>query len=194
MGHVPVCRLICLVCPVCKQWLTIATGDSCKLEGGCTADVQTGIRIAVPCGQLGSMRFWIHRRNSILAAWHTNTNSTPLQSRSLTATHLHIGEGEYGQVYAVKPTKESPELGNSIKIGTTRYGKSTAELCQIVDWEGSEIIFDIKREIYPKVAGYLETRGRLITIDLSRGLCDQYDPLQGHISERELLNCETSRL
>jgi hypothetical protein len=92
--------------------------------------------------------------------------------------HLHIGEGEYGQVYAVKPTKESPELGNSIKLGTTRYGKSTAELCQIVDWEGSAIIFDIKREIYPKVAGYLETRGRLITIDLSRGLGDQYDPLQ----------------
>src|ERR687898_1973277 len=100
--------------------------------------------------------------------------------------HLHIGEGEYGQVYAVKPTKESPELGNSIKLGTTRYGKSTAELCQIVDWDGSEIIFDIKREIYPKVAGYLATRGRLLTIDLSQGLGDQYDPLQGHTSEREL--------
>jgi hypothetical protein len=100
--------------------------------------------------------------------------------------HLHIGEGEYGQVYAVLPTTESPELGNMIKLGTTRYGKSTAELCQIVDWEGSEIIFDIKREIYPKVAGYLETRGRVITIDLSKGLGDQYDPLQGHTTEREL--------
>ena len=30
----------------------------------------------------------------------------------------------------------------------------------------SAVIFDIKGEIYPKVAGYLETRGRLITIDL----------------------------
>jgi len=56
--------------------------------------------------------------------------------------HLHIGEGEYGQMYGVKPTKKSPELGNSIKLGTTRYGKSTAELCQIIDWDGSEIIFD----------------------------------------------------
>src|ERR671917_2522933 len=84
--------------------------------------------------------------------------------------HLHIGEGEYGQVYGVKPTEKSPELGNSIKLGTTRYGKSTAELCQIVDWEGSEIIFDIKREIYPKVAGYLATKGRVLNIDLSRGL------------------------
>jgi type IV secretory pathway TraG/TraD family ATPase VirD4 len=100
--------------------------------------------------------------------------------------HLHIGEGEYGQVYGVKPTEKSPELGNSIKLGTTRYGKSTAELCQIIDWDGSEIIFDIKREIYPKVAGYLATKGRVINIDLSKGLGDHYDPLQGHTSEREL--------
>jgi hypothetical protein len=28
--------------------------------------------------------------------------------------------------------------------------------------------------------------GRLITIDLSQGLGDQYDPLQGHTSDREL--------
>ena len=100
--------------------------------------------------------------------------------------HLLIGEGEYGQVYAVKPTEKSPELGNLIKLGTTRYGKSSAEVCQIVDWVGSEVIFDIKGEIYPQVAGYLATRGRLITIDLSQGLGEQYDPLQGHTSEREL--------
>ena len=100
--------------------------------------------------------------------------------------HLLIGEGEYGQVYAVKPTALSPELGNMIKLGTTRYGKSSAELCQIVDWDGSGVIFDIKGEIYPKVAGYLATRGRVITIDLSQGLGDQYDPLQGHTSDREL--------
>src|SRR5688572_26953434 len=100
--------------------------------------------------------------------------------------HLLIGEGEYGQVYAVKPTELSPELGNMIKLGTTRYGKSSAELCEIGDWEGSEIIFDIKGEIYPKVAGYLASKGRLINIDLSKGLGDQYDPLQGHTTEREL--------
>jgi type IV secretory pathway TraG/TraD family ATPase VirD4 len=100
--------------------------------------------------------------------------------------HLHIGEGDYGQVYAVKPTKKRRELGNIVKLGTTRCGKSSAELCQIVDWEGSEIIFDIKREIYPKVAGYLATKGRVINIDLSRGVGDQYDPLQGHTTEREL--------
>src|SRR5687768_10969479 len=100
--------------------------------------------------------------------------------------HLHIGEGDYGQVYAIKPTTKRAELGNIIKLGTTRCGKSSAELCQIVDWDGSEIIFDIKREIYPKVAGYLATKGRLINIDLSRGLGDQYEPLQGHRSEREL--------
>jgi type IV secretory pathway TraG/TraD family ATPase VirD4 len=101
-------------------------------------------------------------------------------------SHLHIGEGEYGQVYGVLPTKKRRELGNMIKLGTTRCGKSTAELCQIVDWQGSGIIFDIKREIYPKVAGYLATKGRVLNIDLSRGLGNQYDPLQGHTSEREL--------
>ena len=100
--------------------------------------------------------------------------------------HLLIGEGEYGQVYAVQPTEKSPELGNMIKLGTTRYGKSSAEVCQLVDWDGSAFIFDIKGEIYPTVAGYLATRGRLITIDLAQGLGDQYDPLQGHTSEREL--------
>ena len=111
---------------------------------------------------------------------------TTIEITAFDGNHLLIGEGEYGQVYAVKPTELSPELGNMIKLGTTRYGKSSAELCQIVDWDGSEVIFDIKGEIYPQVAGYLETRGRLITIDLSLGLGDQYDPLQGHTSEREL--------
>ena len=43
--------------------------------------------------------------------------------------HLLIGEGEYGQVYGVKPTEKSPELGNMIKLATTRYGKSSAEFC-----------------------------------------------------------------
>ena len=108
-----------------------------------------------------------------------------LEITEFNGNHLHIGEGEYGQVYAVLPTTKRQELGNIIKLGTTRCGKSTAELCQIVDWEGSEIIFDIKREIYPQVAGFLATKGRVINIDLSRGL-GQYDPLQGHTSEREL--------
>src|ERR687894_1251484 len=109
-----------------------------------------------------------------------------IEITAFAGNHLLIGEGAYGQVYAVQPTALSPELGNMIKLGTTRYGKSSAELCQIGDWDGSGIIFDIKGEIYPKVAGYLASRGRLITIDLSQGLGDQYDPLQGHTSEREL--------
>jgi hypothetical protein len=100
--------------------------------------------------------------------------------------HLHIGEGDYGQVYGVKATKKRRELGNSIKLGTTRCGKSSAELCQIVDWDGSAVIFDIKREIKPKVAGELSAKGCLIDIDLSRGLGDHYDPLQGHTTVREL--------
>jgi hypothetical protein len=45
-----------------------------------------------------------------------------------------------GLVYGVKPTKKRRELGNMIKLGTTRCGKSTAELCQIVDFDGSVII------------------------------------------------------
>jgi type IV secretory pathway TraG/TraD family ATPase VirD4 len=109
-----------------------------------------------------------------------------LEITEFAGNYLHIGEGEYGQVYAVKPTKKRRELGNSIKLGTTRCGKSTAELCQIVDWDGSAIIFDIKREIYPQVAGYLATQGRVLNIDLSRAIGNQYDPLQGHTSEREL--------
>ena len=113
-------------------------------------------------------------------------NSTTLKSLTFDGNHLLIGEGEYGQVYGVLPTKKRQQLGNMMKLGTTRCGKSTAEVCQIVDWEGSEIIFDIKREIYPQVAGYLATRGRVLNIDLSRGLGNQYDPLQGHTSEREL--------
>ena len=28
--------------------------------------------------------------------------------------HLHIGEGDYGQVYAIKPTTKRAELGNII--------------------------------------------------------------------------------
>ena len=99
---------------------------------------------------------------------------------------LHIGEGAYGQVYAVKPTKKRRELGNIIKLGTTRCSKSSAELCQIVDIDGSGIFFDIKREIRPKVAGYLETRGRVIDIDLSRGFGNE--PVASFTSHKNALN------
>ena len=129
---------------------------------------------------------WIPPTTFSLAASPIKHELHTIEISAFDGNHLLIGEGEYGQVYAVKPTEKSPELGNLIKLGTTRYGKSSAELCQIVDWVGSEVIFDIKGEIYPKVAGYLEARGRLITIDLSQGLGNQYDPLQGHSSEREL--------
>ena len=77
-----------------------------------------------------------------------------LEINGFDGNHLLIGEGEYGQVYGVLPTKKRQHIGNMMKLGTTRCGKSTAEVCQLVDWEGSEIIFDIKREIYPQVAGY----------------------------------------
>ena len=102
----------------------------------------------------------------------------PLKSRLCREPPLDWRRGLWPGVCRVT-NKKTPELGNMIKLGTTRYGKSSAELCQHVDWEGSEIIFDIKGEIYPEVAGYLATRGRLLTIDLSRGLGNQYDPLQG---------------
>jgi hypothetical protein len=59
----------------------------------------------------------------------------PLAITDFDGKHLHIGEGDYGQVYAVKPTKKRRELGNIIKLGTTRCGKSSAELCQIVDFD-----------------------------------------------------------
>ena len=51
--------------------------------------------------------------------------------------HLLIGEGAYGQVYGVLPTKKRQHMGNMMKLGTTRCGKSTAEVCQIVDWQGN---------------------------------------------------------
>jgi hypothetical protein len=98
--------------------------------------------------------------------------------------HLLIGEGEYGQVYGVKPTALSPELGNMIKLGTTRYGKSSAELCQIVDWDGSEVIFDIKGEIYPKVAGYLATLGRLTPSILHKAWVISTIPCRGISARR----------
>jgi len=141
-----------------------------------------------------SISLWESR---LLAWWDTSEKLYPdrlaykheLNNLEITAfdgNHLLIGEGEYGQVYGVLPTKKRQHIGNIMKLGTTRCGKSTAEVCQVVEFEGSEIIFDIKREIYPLVAGYLATKGRVLNIDLSRGLGNQYDPLQGHTTEREL--------
>src|SRR5688500_19152808 len=62
--------------------------------------------------------------------------------------HLLIGEGAYGQVYGVKPKEKSHELGNMIKLGTTRYGKSSAEFSRIVDWYRCVVLFVIIGEIY----------------------------------------------
>jgi type IV secretion system protein VirD4 len=59
----------------------------------------------------------------------------------------------------VRPTKERREIGNTLIVGPTRSGKGLLATSQLLSWNHSVIVNDIKGELFQATAGYRATLG-----------------------------------
>jgi type IV secretion system protein VirD4 len=99
---------------------------------------------------------------------------------------LLLGVSPFNQVYSVRSTKERRELGNILVDAPTRGGKGLLAISQLLTWPHSSVVLDIKGELYEETAAYLRKRGHKILVIDPTGVGNQYDPLYGKYTEREL--------
>src|ERR687895_2283583 len=99
---------------------------------------------------------------------------------------LLLGVSPFNQVYSVRSTKERRELGNILVDAPTRGGKGLLAISQLLTWPHSSVVLDIKGELYEETAAYLRKRGHKIRVIDPTGVGNQYDPLFGKFTEREL--------
>jgi type IV secretion system protein VirD4 len=110
---------------------------------------------------------------------------TELLTDSLPTESLLLGIGQFSRILHVKSTKERRELGNILIEAPTGGGKGLLAVCQLLAWESSAIVFDIKGDLYKQTAGYRNTRGPVFRFD-TRGYGNPYDPFRGKQTEDEL--------
>jgi type IV secretion system protein VirD4 len=114
----------------------------------------------------------------------------PHELKSL-ATHtfegvsLLMGISHLGGIYRVRPTQERRELGNALIVAPTRGGKGLLAVSQLLTWNQSVIVNDIKGELFDQTAGYRTTLGPVFVID-PRGFGHRYDPLHACTDEDSL--------
>src|SRR5579859_4718579 len=93
----------------------------------------------------------------------------------------------------VRPQPTRKEIGNLLIVGPTRCGKGLLAVSQLLSWQGSVVVNDIKGELYSATAGYRSTLGPVFVIDPT-GVGHAYDPLQGKETEDEFLSASTHLL
>ncbi len=98
-----------------------------------------------------------------------------------------------GRFLSVTAQPERKELGNLLIVAPTRSGKGLLATSQLLTWQSSVIVNDIKGELFEATAGYRNRLGKIYVID-PQGIGHCYDPLQGKNSEDELYSAATSLL
>src|SRR4051794_30517667 len=109
------------------------------------------------------------------------------------AASMLVGRGRFGHVLAVQATAKRRELGNLLVVAPTRGGKGLLATSQLLSWQHSVIVNDIKGELFSQTAGYRATLGPVFVIDPA-GVGHRYDPLAGKHTEDSLLSAATSLL
>jgi type IV secretion system protein VirD4 len=99
---------------------------------------------------------------------------------------LLLGTSHFNQIACVQPTATRKELGNLLICAPPRSGKSLLAISQLLTWEHSAIVNDIKGELYTNTAGYRSTLGPVYVIDPVAGVGHRYDPFAGRTTERQL--------
>jgi type IV secretion system protein VirD4 len=98
---------------------------------------------------------------------------------------LLLGSTKARQIVAVLPTTTRRELGNLLIVGPTRSGKGLLAISQLLSWQHSVIVNDIKGELFSATAGYRSTLGDVYVLDPA-GVGHSFDPLHGKTTEDEL--------
>lgn len=106
---------------------------------------------------------------------------------------LLLGVNRFKQFYHVRPQSTRRELGNMLVVAPTRGGKGLLAVSQLLTWQHSVIVNDIKGDLFHQTAGYRATLGNVYVIDPT-GYGHRYDPLQNKQTEDELFACATRLL
>jgi type IV secretion system protein VirD4 len=93
----------------------------------------------------------------------------------------------------VRPTSRRQEIGNTLIVGPTRSGKGLLATSQLLSWNHSVIVNDIKGELFTQTAGYRATLGSVYVIDPT-GVGHCYDPLEGKHTEDALYSAASQLL
>lgn len=109
------------------------------------------------------------------------------------AAGLLLGQTSFHQLLQVSSSPQRPELGNALVVAPTRGGKGLLATSQLLSWQHSVIVNDIKGELFAHTAGYRATLGPVFVIDPG-GVGHRYDPLQGKRTEDALLSVATNLL
>src|SRR5438270_7126509 len=88
---------------------------------------------------------------------------------------------------AIRPTTKRREIGNTLIVGPTRSGKGLLATNQLLSWQHSVIVNDIKGELFTATAGYRSTLGDVYVIDPT-GIGHCFDPLHGKQTEDEFFS------
>ncbi|MBV9481640.1 MAG: type IV secretory system conjugative DNA transfer family protein [Acidobacteria bacterium] len=113
--------------------------------------------------------------------------SLMLGERPKPGTHLLIGRGPYNQILGVTPKPGRPELGNIAVIAPPRHGKGLHATAQLLTWEHSAIVIDIKGEHYERTGGAREKRFGPTFVLSPFGTGCQFDPLENCKTEDDCL-------
>src|SRR5712692_595198 len=100
-------------------------------------------------------------------------------------TGLLLGRGHFNRFVCIRPTQTRRELGNLLVVAPTRGGKGLMAVTQLLTFDNSAIVNDIKGELYEQTAGYRKTIGRVFVIDPT-GVGHRFDPLHGRTTEDQL--------
>ena len=98
---------------------------------------------------------------------------------------LLVGVSAFDQVLSVRRTPKRRDLGNILIDALTRGGKGLLAISQLLTWPYSVIVLDIKGELYDATGGFRRTLGPVYVLD-PEGFGNQFDPLHGRFTERQL--------
>jgi type IV secretion system protein VirD4 len=93
----------------------------------------------------------------------------------------------------VRPTKTRRELGNLLVVAPTRGGKGLLAISQLLCWQHSVVVNDLKGELFHATAGFRASLGPVYVIDPT-GVGHRSDPLQGKQTEDALFSASTQLL
>src|SRR5207249_3677633 len=89
---------------------------------------------------------------------------------------------------AVRKMVTRRELGNLLVVAPTRGGKGLLATSQLLSWQHSVVVNDIKGELFLQTAGYRAMLGPVYVID-PQGYGHRFDPLRGKQTEDEFYSC-----
>jgi type IV secretion system protein VirD4 len=124
------------------------------------------------------------------ARFARHTEVWPLLSSSFVPNGVLLGTRRLlfnKRLVTIRQTKQRPELGNLLIVAPTRKGKGLLAVSQLLTWQHSIIVNDIKGDLFSQTAGFRSLLGPVYVLDPT-GIGHRYDPLRGKASEDALLS------